>query len=132
MNNALYASVGIRVPYIGSDIYSAMDAYPPEGDDQITYLDWVTILDRAVGLDTNNYIRYHTTNGLLTVSTNWSPAARSRPRNGTRRADKEFIKRKSPRMGLAAAGPHWGQHRHERDPGHEVFHSSVRQRRFGL
>ena len=73
VNNALYASVGIRVPYIGSDIYSAMDAYPPEGDDQITYLDWVTILDRAVGLDTNNYIRYHTTNGLLTVSTNWSP-----------------------------------------------------------
>jgi hypothetical protein len=74
VNNALYASVGIRVPYVESDIYSAMDAYPPEGDGQITYLDWVTILERALGVDTNNYNRYHTTNGLVTVSTNWSPS----------------------------------------------------------
>ncbi|MGO8700499.1 MAG: hypothetical protein ACLQVY_22650 [Limisphaerales bacterium] len=73
VNNALYASVGIRVPYIGSDLYSAMDAYPPGGDDQITYLDWVTILNRALGVDTNNCIRYHTTNGLVTASTNWFP-----------------------------------------------------------
>lgn len=75
VNNALYASVGIRVPYIGSDLYSAMDAYPPAGDDQITYLDWVTILDRSLGVDTNNYLRYHSTNGFITVPTNWTPSA---------------------------------------------------------
>jgi hypothetical protein len=74
VNNALYASVGIRVPFLGSDAYSAMDAYPPlSGDGQITYLDWVTILRRSLGVDTNNYIRYHTTNGVVTVATNWTP-----------------------------------------------------------
>jgi hypothetical protein len=75
VNNALYASVGIRRPYLGSDIYSAMDAYPPPmGDGQITYLDWVTILYRSLGVDTNNYIRYQTTNGVVTLATNWTPS----------------------------------------------------------
>jgi sugar lactone lactonase YvrE len=85
VNNALYASVGIRVPYVDSDIYSAMDAYPPAGDDQITYLDWVTILYRSVGVDTNNYIRYHTTNGFVTVPTNWIPGAQPLVRSATQR-----------------------------------------------
>ncbi len=76
VNNALYASVGIRVPYVYSDVYGAMDAYPPpSGDAQITYLDWVTILFRSLGVDTNNYIRYHTTNGVVSVANNWTPGA---------------------------------------------------------
>jgi hypothetical protein len=72
VNNAIYASVGIRVPPDDSDIYSAMDVWPPDsggrgGDGLIQFLDWQTILARSLGgvgiypgLDTNNYIRFWT------------------------------------------------------------------------
>jgi hypothetical protein len=71
VNNAIYASVGIRVPPNDSDIYNAMDAWPPDsagrgGDGVIGFLDWETILGRSVGvaiktgLDTNNWLRYWT------------------------------------------------------------------------
>ena len=72
VNNAIYASVGIRVPPSDSDIYNSMDAWPPDsagrgGDKSITFLDWETILARSLGgvpiypgLDTNDYIRYWT------------------------------------------------------------------------
>ncbi len=73
VNNAIYASAGIRVPPSDSDAYNAMDAWPPDsagrgGDGFIRLLDWETILGRSVGgvsiypgLDTNNYIRFWTT-----------------------------------------------------------------------
>jgi hypothetical protein len=68
VNNAIYASAGIRVPPTDSDVYSSMDAWPPDsaghgGDGFIRLLDWETILGRSVGLalypgmDTNNYVR---------------------------------------------------------------------------
>ena len=73
VNNAIYASMGIRVPPSDSDLYNAMDAWPPDsagqegGDGFIGLLDWETILARSVGgvamypgLDTNNYIRFWT------------------------------------------------------------------------
>ncbi len=72
VNNAIYASVGIRVPPADSDAYNAMDAWPPDsagrgGDGFIRLLDWETILARSLGgvpiypgLDTNNYLRFWT------------------------------------------------------------------------
>jgi len=72
VNNAIYASAGIRVPPSDSDIFNSMDAWPPDstgrgGDGFIRLLDWETILGRSVGLalypgmDTNNYIRFWAT-----------------------------------------------------------------------
>jgi sugar lactone lactonase YvrE len=72
VNNAIYASAGIRVPPSDSDIFNAMDVYPPDsaghgGDGFIKLQDWETILGRSVGLaiypgmDTNNYERFWAT-----------------------------------------------------------------------
>jgi hypothetical protein len=72
VNNAIYASVGIRVPPSDSDAYNSMDSWPPDsagrgGDGFIRLLDWETILARSLGgvliypgLDTNNYVRFWT------------------------------------------------------------------------
>ncbi len=88
VNNAIYASVGIRVPPSDSDIYNSMDVWPPDsagrgGDGFIRLLDWETILGRSVGgvpiypgLDTNNYIRFWTNgdNGFPSHQVvDWSP-----------------------------------------------------------
>jgi len=79
VNNALYASVGIRVPYPFSDAYNAMDTYPETatelGDGFITYLDWQHILFRSEGLETNNWVRFWT-NGVRTHrGISWSPSS---------------------------------------------------------
>jgi len=72
VNNALLASVGIlapfgpaqTAPYPPTDVFNAMDAFPPDtansmgGDGLITMLDWETILVRSLGLDTNNWVRF--------------------------------------------------------------------------
>jgi hypothetical protein len=75
VNNAMYASVGIRVPPVFTDAYDDMDTYPPDqGDGLITLLDWETTLNRAVGLDTNNWIRFRTNGGsLMHQQVAWTP-----------------------------------------------------------
>jgi hypothetical protein len=79
VNNALMASVGIRVPFPFSDAYNAMDVYPETaageiGDGFITFLDWQHILFRSLGLETNNWIRFWTTGGVLSHQpVAWSP-----------------------------------------------------------
>ncbi len=88
VNNAIYASVGIRVPPVDSDAYNCMDVWPPDsagrgGDGFIRLLDWETILARSVGgvpiypgLDTNNYLRFWTNGDVgfpSHVTVDWEP-----------------------------------------------------------
>jgi sugar lactone lactonase YvrE len=79
VNNALYASVGIRVPYAFSDAYNAMDTYPETatelGDGFITYLDWQHILYRSEGLETNNWVRFWTNGARAHLGIAWSPSS---------------------------------------------------------
>jgi hypothetical protein len=81
VNNAMYASVGIREPFAFTDAYNAMDVWPPDnGDGVIGQLDWETILNRSVGLDTNNWIRYRTNGGVLMhVPIMWTPGGSNVP-----------------------------------------------------
>jgi hypothetical protein len=73
VNNAIYASMGIRIPPVDSDAYNAMDVYPQtpseNGDGLIQFQDWNTILLRQEDLQAPNWIRFWTNNGFLAAVT---------------------------------------------------------------
>jgi hypothetical protein len=79
-NTILYALVGIRKPYADSDAFNAMDVFPETnnlakfGQGHLVYLDWQITLDRALGLNTNNWVRFWA-NGALAHSDDfvWTP-----------------------------------------------------------
>ena len=70
VNNAFAASLGARVPYPFSDLFNAMDVFPPDssagagGDGLIRFLDWQITLERSLGLDSARWVRTWTTNGV--------------------------------------------------------------------
>lgn len=73
VNAAVYASLGFRVPYDFSDAFNALDVYPEDslsppiagGDGRIRFLDWQTILRRALGFNLNSFYRERSGSGEL-------------------------------------------------------------------
>lgn len=84
LDTILYAVNHIRTPYTNSDAYNAMDVFPDTskqiGFGVLSYNDWVVTLYRALGIDTNNWIRFWTNGGYLSdQEISWTPGGPAVP-----------------------------------------------------
>lgn len=86
VNAVFQASLGVHVPYAGTDVYNAMDVYPEAGvimgDGLITYLDWQRVLDRSLGRNLDWYVRFWKDSGSL-AHTNYYNSGSPIPTNQT-------------------------------------------------
>lgn len=85
VNNAFYASLGIRLPFSFSDVFDAMDTYPDDddgavgGDGQIRFLDWQRVLQKSLRRDTKNWRRQWSLGGNRTTAATSLSAQASLP-----------------------------------------------------
>ncbi len=84
VNSVYYASLGFRMPIPGTDLANAMDAYPVDtataagGDGLIRFLDWQTVLQRSLNIDTQRPKRRHGASGQPVVLDSIRPGSISR------------------------------------------------------
>lgn len=90
VNNVFYAAMGVKLPFPFSDAFDAMDAFPLDnastagGDGFIRYMDWMVVLRRSLGLDSDQVYRSWGAAGVR-VPVN-APVAKSSLKLATRQA----------------------------------------------